>query len=109
MHLPKASQHEPIMLTVEATRARRGHQVRLIIPGKEEPAPEPQSPQRDDKAILKLAEAFEARRLVMENPTLSLAAIAKRHGRCRKQLAKLVERSCVEPFLLVLYAHKARP
>jgi hypothetical protein len=89
------------MLTVEATRARRGHQVRLVIPGAEEPKPKPQPPKRDGKAILKLAEAFEARRLVMENPTLSLVAIAKRHGRCHKHLAKLVERSCVEPDLLL--------
>lgn len=101
MHLPKASQHEPIMLAVEATRARRGHQVRLVISAAEEPVPKAEPPKRDDKAILKLAEAFEARRLVMENPTLSLAAIGKANGRCHKQLAKLVERSCVAPADLV--------
>lgn len=101
MHLPKASQKESIMLTVEATRARRGHQVRLVIPGAEEPEPKPQPPKRDDKAILKLAEAFEARRLVMDNPTLSLVAIAKANGRCHKQLAKLVERSCVPPAQII--------
>lgn len=101
MHLPKVSQHEPITLTVKATRARRGHQVRLVIPGAEEPKPKPQPPKRDDKAILRLAEAFEARRLVMDNPTLSLAAIAKRLGRCHKQLAKLVERSCAPPAQII--------
>lgn len=101
MHLPKVIQDKPITLTVEATRARRGHQVRLVIPGTGEPASKPQSPKRDDKAILKLAEAFEARRLLMENPSLSLAVIAKANGRCHKQLAKLIERSCVPPDQLI--------
>ena len=67
-----------------------------MIPSLEPPS-EPEPPKRDEKAVLKLAEAFEARRLVIENPHLSLSAIAKAHGRCHKQLAKLVERSCIEP------------
>ena len=101
LHLPQVNKHEPITLSVEATRARKGHQIRLVIPGAEQQAPKPQLPNRNDKAVFKLAEAFEARRLVMENPTLSLAAIAKAHGRCHKQLAKLVERSCVDPEKLI--------
>ena len=101
LHLPQASQHEPTTLTVEATRARKGHQIRLVIPGAQEPTPKPAQPKHEDKAILKLAEAFEARKLVMGSPTLSLAAIAKAHGRCHKQLAKLVERSCVDPEKLI--------
>jgi hypothetical protein len=61
----------------------------------------PALPKRNEKAIFKLAEAFEARRLVIENPTLSLAAIAKARGRCHKHLAKLIERSFVAPEDLV--------
>jgi hypothetical protein len=87
-------------LTVPAKRARKGHQIRLVIPDEEE-AERPALPKRDEKAIFKLAEAFEARKLVMENPTLSLAAIAKAHGRCHKHLAKLIERSFVAPEDLV--------
>ncbi|MFM8543167.1 MAG: hypothetical protein ACKOAM_08045 [Chakrabartia sp.] len=101
LHLPQSSQRKPITLTVEATRARKGHQIRLVIPGAEQQAAKPKLPKRNDKAVLKLADAFEARRLVMENPTLSLAAIAKAHGRCHKQLAKLVKRSCVDPEKLI--------
>ncbi|MEY3703651.1 MAG: hypothetical protein RLZZ561_1271 [Pseudomonadota bacterium] len=101
--LPSQQPNAPIILTVKAVRARKGHQVRLVIPGIEVPTSKPQLPKRDATAILKLAEAFEARRLVMENPTLSLTAIAKAHGRCYKQLAKLVERSCVEPENLIQY------
>ena len=101
LHLPQVNKHEPITLSVEATRARKGHQIRLVIPGAQEPTHKPAKPKRDDQAVFKLAEAFEARRLVMENPTLSLAAIAKAHGRCHKQLAKLVERSCVDPEKLI--------
>ncbi|MFN5758001.1 MAG: recombinase family protein [Sphingomonadaceae bacterium] len=101
LHLPQASKPQPITLSVEATRARKGHQIRLVIPGAEQQAPKPQLPKRNDKAILKLAEAFEARLLVIENPKLSLVAIAKANGRCHKQLAKLVERSCVDPEKLI--------
>jgi site-specific DNA recombinase len=96
LKLPSQHASEPIILSVTAARARKGHQVRLVIPSLE-PAAEPEPSERDQKTILKLAEAFEARRLVMENPHLSLSAIAKAHGRCHKQLTKLVERSFVEP------------
>jgi hypothetical protein len=97
--LPASDEQAPVTLTVPAKRARKGHQIRLVIQGEE--AELPKSPQRDEKAIFKLAEAFEARKLVTENPTLSLAAIAKAHGRCHKHLAKLIERSFVAPEDLV--------
>jgi hypothetical protein len=97
--LPVSDEQAPVTLTVPAKRARKGHQIRLVIQGEE--AELPKSPQRDEKAIFKLAEAFEARKLVTENPTLSLAAIAKAHGRCHKHLAKLLERSFVAPEELV--------
>jgi hypothetical protein len=98
--LPASDEQTPITLTVPAKRARKGHQIRLVIPNKEG-AERPALPKRDEKAIFKLAEAFEARKLVMENPTLSLAAIAKAHGRCHKHLAKLIERTFVAPEDLV--------
>jgi hypothetical protein len=97
--LPPSDEQAPVTLKVPAKRARKGHQIRLVIPS--EVAELPKSPQRDEKVIFKLAEAFEARRLVIENPTLSLAAIAKAHGRCHKHLAKLIERSFVAPEDLV--------
>jgi len=97
--LPVSDEQAPVTLTVPAKRARKGHQIRLVIQGEE--AELPKSPQRDEKAIFMLAEAFETRRLVMENPNLSLAAIAKAHGRCHKHLAKLIERSFVAPEDLV--------
>ena len=98
--LPASDEQAPVTLTVPAKRARKGHQIRLVIPG-EEAAGRPALPKRNEKAIFQLAEAFEARRLVIENPTLSLAAIAKARGRCHKHLAKLIERSFVAPEDLV--------
>jgi hypothetical protein len=95
-----SDEQTPVTLKVPAKRARKGHQIRLVIPDEEE-AERPAPPKRDEKAIFKLAEAFETRRLVMENPNLSLAAIAKAHGRCHKHLAKLIERSFVAPEDLV--------
>jgi DNA invertase Pin-like site-specific DNA recombinase len=98
--LPASDEQVPVALMLPAKRARKGHQVRLVIPGEEE-AERPALPKRNEKAIFQLAEAFEARRLVIENPTLSLAAIAKAHGRCHKHLTKLLERSFVAPEDLV--------
>ena len=97
--LAASDEQTPVTLKVPAKRARKGHQIRLVIPS--EAAELPKSPKRNEKAIFLLAEAFEARRLVMENPTLSLAAIATAHGRCHKHLAKLIERSFVAPEDLV--------
>jgi hypothetical protein len=75
----------------------------LVIEGtapSAKPVPTP-SPQRDEKLMAQLADAFAARKLVLDNPHLTLAELAKREGRCRKHLAKLVEVSCVEPDRLV--------
>ena len=93
----------PIILSVAATRLRRGHQIRLVIEG-EGQAPtvpvkpsSPSTPHRDEKLVALLAEAHAARKLVLACPDLSLADLAKQQGKCRKHLAKLIELSCLAP------------
>ena len=51
----------------------------------------------DNKPIQLIADALEARQLVISNPGLSINQVANKEGRCRKQLAKLVSVSWLSP------------
>ena len=86
---------EDITLNLPATKVRRGHQLRLVIPGPEHlniiPA------QRNEKLVALVAEAHEARRLILAEPDKSIAAIAKDAGKCRTRLAKLTALACMAP------------
>jgi DNA invertase Pin-like site-specific DNA recombinase len=88
-----------ITLSVPAQRQRRGHQIRLMIAGEGKPIEPitPPKPARDDKLIALLAEAHAARQLVLDNPEIPLAEIARQQGKCRKQLSHLIELSCLAP------------
>ncbi len=96
-----------LSITVPAVRIRRGHQLRLIIPGKESAAAAPT--QRDDKLIALIAEAFEARKLVDANPDKPIASVAGDHGRCRTRLGKLVRLSCLAPDIVTAIVKGRQP
>jgi len=96
-----------ISLTVPAVRVRRGHQLRLIIPGKESAAAAPT--QRDNKLIALIAEAFEARKLVDANPDMPIASVAGDHDRCRTRLGKLVRLSCLAPDIVTAIVKGRQP
>ena len=51
----------------------------------------------DNKLVQVIADAFEARLLVLSNPGLSINQVAHKEGRCRKQLTKLVSVSWLSP------------
>jgi hypothetical protein len=57
----------------------------------------PPKPARDDKLIALLAEAYAARQLVLSNPEIPLAELARQQGKCRKHLSQLIELSCLAP------------
>jgi len=91
---PDPTEEEIPTLVIPAVRVRRGHQLRLIIPGPEHDTP----PARRDQRLIKLvADALEARELVLTHPDTSMAALAAEHGRCRTRLSKLVALSCLAP------------
>ncbi|MFM6932187.1 MAG: recombinase family protein [Novosphingobium sp.] len=70
----------------------------------------PSQSQQADQQLLKLiAEAFEVRELVASSPGLSLNQIAKSNGRCRKQLAKLLNVSWLSPRIIESIAEGAQP
>ena len=98
---------EAQIITVEAVRVRRGHQLRLIVPGPE--AARAKSTRRDDKLIALVAEAQQARQLVLSNPEHSLARIARKHGRCRTRLGKLVGLSCLAPDIVTAIVQGKQP
>jgi hypothetical protein len=103
LHIKRSPLSATIILSVAANRLRRGHQIRLVIEGEgASPTPfvkpsYPGIPQRDDRLVDLLAEAYGARKLVLAHPDTPLADLAKQQGKCRKHLAKLIEISCLAP------------
>jgi DNA invertase Pin-like site-specific DNA recombinase len=119
LHIERSPLSDPIILSVAANRLRRGHQIRLVIEGEGGLAKTPVKPsppadlssdhQRDTKLIALLADAHAARKLVLAHPDISLADLAKQHGKCRKHLAKLIELSCLAPDIVTaIFAGKQR-
>jgi hypothetical protein len=115
LHIERSPLSTPIILSVAATRLRRGHQIRLVIEGEgQAPASSvkpssPSTPHRDEKLVALLTDAHAARKLVLAYPDLSLADLAKQQGKCRKHLAKLVELSCLAPDILTAILSGKQP
>ncbi len=94
-------------LTIAAIPKRSGHQLKLVVPN--EAREIEVEPKYDAKLIALILEAFEARDLVLANPSLSMNALAKQQGRCRTRLAKLVGISCLAPHLVEAIAGGRQP
>ena len=56
-----------------------------------------------------VADAIAARRLVLASPELSLNQLAKREGRCRTQLARLLRLSWMSPRIIEAIAEGSQP
>ena len=63
----------------------------------------------DTRLIDLLADAMAARELVLANPELSINQLATRKGRCRKQLAKLVRVSWLNPRAIEAILSRKQP
>ncbi|GAA0270570.1 hypothetical protein GCM10009127_08340 [Alteraurantiacibacter aestuarii] len=63
----------------------------------------------NDKLVQLIADALEARQLVINNPKLSINQVANQEGRCRKQLAKLVSVSWLSPRIVESIAAGTQP
>jgi hypothetical protein len=98
---------EPATITIPAIRVRRGHQLRLVIPGPADARAKPR--RRDDKLVALVAEAHQARELVVACPEKSIASIARAHGRCRTRLSKLVALSCLAPDIVTTIVEGRQP
>jgi hypothetical protein len=82
--------------------------MRLVVPGPEEES-QPPPVRRDERLIALMAEAMQARQLVLADPERSIAGIAAEHGRCRTRLAKLVGLSCLAPNLVTTILEGRQP
>ncbi|WP_341710789.1 recombinase family protein [Erythrobacter sp.] len=105
--LPDLLADDLFQLVIPAVRVRRGHQLRLIIPGPEQARVRP--PRRDPKLIPLVAEAITARDLIEARPDQSIASIAAQHGRCRTRLGKLVQLACLDPEILKAIVEGRQP
>ena len=63
----------------------------------------------DNKLVELIADALEARQLVISNPGLSINQVANKEGRCRKQLTKLVSVSWLSPRIVESIAAGTHP
>lgn len=98
---------ETLMFSLPATKVRRGHQLRLIIPGPQALNITPAT--RDEKLVALLAEAHVARKLILTNPEHSIARIAASHGRCRTRLGKLAALACLAPDIVTAIVEGRQP
>ena len=64
---------------------------------------------RDDKLVALVAEAKQARQLILASPDQSIAAIAASHGRCRTRLGKLGAMSCLAPDIVTAIVEGRQP
>jgi len=94
-------------IIIPAVRVRRGHQLRLVIPSKESAQASP--PRRDDKLVALIAEAHKTRKMVLEQPDKSIAALASENGKCRTRFGKLVRLSCLAPDIVTAIVEGRQP
>ncbi len=101
------SEIAPIIISTAAVRVRRGHQIRLIIPG---PATaKTVERNRDPKLVALIGDSITARDLVLSSSGKSLQQIASENGRCRKRLAKLLAVSFLAPDIVTAIVEGRQP
>ena len=103
---PAGEQADPILLTCRAVKVRRGHQLRLLIPG---PGSESVRRVRDEKLVALVAEAHASRQLVMASTGMSLAGISAGANRCRTRLGQLLSLSCMAPDIVTAIVEGRQP
>ena len=103
-----SSEIPALTIKAGAMRIRRGQQMRLVVPGPE-PVNAPPPVRRDDRLIALVAEALQARELVLAHADRSLNSLAAEHGRCRTRLGKLVALSCLAPDIVTAIVEGRQP
>jgi len=96
-----------LILTLPATKVRRGHQLRLVIPGPQTISIDQAT--RDDRLVALVAEAYQARQMILASPDQSIATIAASHGRCRTRLGKLAANGCLAPDIVTAIVEGRQP
>ncbi len=97
---------EPLTLTCDTVRVRRGHELRLIIPSSSA-APPPAS--RDEQLVALVAEAHAVRQLVERQPEVPLSRVAAAAGRCRTRLTRLYVVAQLAPDIITTIVEGRQP
>jgi hypothetical protein len=100
-----AADRDPILLSL--AKVRRGHQLRLVIPGPAQPTLLVAN--RDEKLVSLIAEAHGARQLILAAPDQSIATSATSANRCRTRLGKLAALACVAPDIVTAIFEGRQP
>ncbi|NTZ43992.1 recombinase family protein [Altererythrobacter sp. SALINAS58] len=98
---------EQLDLKIPAVRVRKGHQLRLVVPGPEHKVVEP--PRHDARLVALVADALATRDIVLASPGKALSTIAATEGRCRTRLSKLVSLSCLAPEIVQMICEGRQP
>ena len=96
----------PIELSCPAAKVWHGRQLRLIIPG---PATDSNFRHRDPKLVRLMSEVYQARKLVLANSDLTVSEIARRAGRCRIRLDRLLKLACLAPSIVTAILEGRQP
>lgn len=97
---------QPLVLTCPATRVRKGHQLRLVIPASTAPSP---APTRNEKLVALMSEAYSAQQLLATHPGQPIAVVAKLERRCRSRLTQLLALSCLAPDIVTAIIEGRQP
>ncbi len=87
-----------VRLSTPVRKVRRGHDIRLVIPGEETanlPAARP-----DSRLVSLIHEAMETRKQLLARPDQSISAFAASQGKCRKRTARLLHLSWLAPDII---------
>ncbi len=104
--LEQTDSDQPIRLTLAAAKVRRGHQLRLVIPG---PPLVIAAASRDEKLVALIAEAHAARQLIFAHPEQSIVNLAASNNRCRTRLGKLAALACLAPDIVTAIIEGRQP
>ena len=61
------------------------------------------------RELERVAEAYQARQMILASPDQSIAAIAANHGRCRTRLGKLAAIGCLAPDIVTAIVEGRQP
>lgn len=92
----------PIMITAQAQKIRRGNETRLILESGK-------SIKQDERLIALLTEARSLGREVADNPDRTIADLAKQASRCRKRMAQLIRLNWLAPDIVQAIVDGTQP
>jgi type IV secretion system protein VirD4 len=94
-------------LHAEGNVVRKGHDIRLVIPGTERAPKQTRNP--DPALIALMAEAMDMRDAVLARPDQALSSIAASLGQCRKRLTRLLHISWIAPDIIRAIVEGSQP